>query len=168
MNINKLFMLMLLAASMGLVVSCDSDNSSNAQDMVGVEEVSCPCNFDQDFWTELGWMVAQGGDAFDKCLTKNSGNETLLSLQGLHTINADGGVLSLECEAAITTDTTTGMFPAQICDGQIVCTATDMNETKDIMKFLYLEQKNINDDQLTACQNDIEDIATVLGISCGN
>ena len=43
-----------------------------------------------------------------------------------------------------------------------------MNETKDIMKFLYLEQENINDDQLTACQNDIEDIATVLGISCGN
>ena len=164
MKFNNLFIILLVTLSLGLIVACDSDNNSNAQDM---EEpgtmVSCPCNFNEDLWTASGWMVVQEGGLFNQC-AKDS--ETI-SLQGSVTLNTENGVLGAECVTAI--GTANEMDGSLFCEGKISCSATagNMNETmENLMGDLYFEKMTITQDELTVCQNDVEAVAMTVGLSC--
>lgn len=156
-------MISALVLSLAFTVSCDSDNNSNAQDMEepGAEEATCPCNFDQDFWTAMGWMTNQGGGLFESCGTET---DTIELLGGIN--NQPGDEMSLNCINQI--GTAVEMSDGSIfCEADISCIATNADATESITQNIYFEKITITSEEQAACQNEVENIAMFLGISCG-
>lgn len=160
MKIHNLFVILVLALSVGLVVSCDSD--SNAQDM---EEpgpmVTCPYNFTQDIWTNPNWMTQQGGGLFDDCGTETN----VIELSG-GINNEIGGAVTLDCVNQI--GTAVEMDGSLFCEASVVCLANGVNPAPTIDQDIYFEKVVITEQEQAQCQSDVEAIAMTLGISCGN
>ncbi len=165
MKIHNLFVVLLLTLSVGLVISCDSDNNSNAQDMEEPGPMDpgpmamCPCNLDHDFWTAMGWMTNQGGGLFDDCGTETN----VIELSG-GINNEIGGAVTLDCVNQI--GTAVEMDGSLFCETSVVCIASGVNPTPTITQDIYFEKIVITQEEQAACQTEVEAIAMTLGISC--
>lgn len=148
---------------MGFIVACDSDNNSNAQDMEEPEPgpmATCPCNFDNDLWTAMGWMTNQGGGLFSEC----AGGETnIIELSGGINNEIDGAV-SLDCVNQV--GTAVEMDGSLFCEASVACIAGGANINPTITQDIYFEKFVITQDEQTVCQGEVEAIAMTLGLSC--
>lgn len=164
MKISQLLMIFTLVLSMAFTFSCDSNNNSNAQDMEEPGPMDpgpmtiCPCNFDADFWTAMGWMTNQGGGLFNNC-----GMETnVIELAG--GINTQNNSVSVNCVNQI--GTAVEMDGSLFCEASVACIAANETDQTSLTQDIYFEKITITSQEQAACQNEIEDIAMTLGISC--
>ena len=164
MKISQLLMIFGLVLSLGFTTSCDSDNNSNAQEpdpMDPAPMAMCPCDFNQELWTAMGWMTNQGGGLFNSCGTET---DTIELLGGIN--NQPGNAMSLNCVNQI--GTAVEMSDGSIfCEADISCIATNADATESITQNIYFEKITITSEEQAACQSEVENIAMALGISCG-
>lgn len=164
MKIRNLLIMFAMILSVGFVVSCDSDNNTNAQEPGSMDPgpmAMCPCDFNQDLWTAMGWMTNQGGGLFESCATEA---DTIELVGGIN--NQPGNELSLNCINQI--GTAVEMSDGSIfCEADISCLATNAGGTESVTQKIYFEKITITSEEQAACQSEVEDIAMTLGISCG-
>ncbi|GJM14816.1 MAG: hypothetical protein DHS20C13_01430 [Thermodesulfobacteriota bacterium] len=164
MRTPNLLIALALFFFVGITIGCDSDNNSSAQDMEepGPMDLApmavCPCNFDHDFWTAMGWMTLQGGGLFNDCGTETN----VIELSG--GINNQLGNVSINCVNQI--GTAIEMDGSLFCEASVACIATSETGMESVTQDIYFEKIIITQEEQVACQNLVEDIAMTLGISC--
>lgn len=162
MKIPKSLSVLILVLAL-MVIGCDSDNNTNAQEpgpMDPAPMATCPCYFDQDFWTAVGWMTNQGGGLFESCATETD----IIELSG-GINNQPGDALSLNCINQI--GTAVEMDGSLFCEAEISCLASGASGTESVTQDIYFEKIVISSEEQAACQSEVEAIAMALGISCG-
>ncbi len=75
--------------------------------------------------------------------------------------------LGIGCVSAIGTDME--MDRTLFCEAEVGCDAFTGNvdeQTESINQSIYFEKMTITQNELTACQNDVESVAMTVGLSC--
>jgi len=136
------------------VISALSIVHTSCGTQVRAQSVTCPCNFDLEFWTRDEWVLTANG-LFDSCGAVTSDQTEIFGLQTI----ADETGSGFLCNAVQTAQTRT--TPGE-CRAIISCIAIGGPGIIDI----YLQIENITPEEFQQCSNDILAVAAALNIPC--